>query len=478
MRIFSLFIGSFVLAACAVGPDYTRPDLSPPTSFRMAGAEAEGESFANLPWWELLQDQALHDLIQTALRENKDLKRAVASVEEFQARLFVARMDFAPKADITGNAPIMGRKAEFLFPGFPNPFNYYLQGNLAWELDIWGRIRRSNEAARGDLLAREEARRAVVLQLVSGVAEAYFDLLQFDRQLEIGKRTLQTWQESVRIAQARLREGVIAKLDLDQFMSERASAVARVAELERQMVQKENQLSVLVGHSSGQIPRGRSLTEQVLPPAIPVGLPSELLQRRPDLVQAEQELAAVTARIGAAKADRFPKLTITGILGVASPQFSRLIANETAFGVAGPSLAGPLLNAQALGFQQDAVEAQARQALAQYEQSILIAFREVENALVAVRTAREQRDAQAEQVESLQSAFRQATLRYKSGLANYLDVLIAQRNLFEAELSLQSTHRLHLVSVVQLYKALGGGWSPKDSAQQMPAAKVVEAQKG
>jgi multidrug efflux system outer membrane protein len=478
MRILSLFIVSFFLAACAVGPDYTRPDLSSPASFRMAGVEADGESFANLPWWELLQDQALHDLIQTALRENKDLKRAVASVEEFQARLFVARMDFAPKADITGNAPIMGRKAQFLFPGFPNAFNYYLQGNLAWELDIWGRIRRSNEAARGDLLAREEARRAVVLQLVSGVAEAYFDLLQFDRQLEIGRRTLQTWQESVRIAQARLREGVIAKLDLDQFMSERANAVARVAELERQMVQKENQLSVLVGRSSGQIPRGRSLTEQVLPPAVPVGLPSELLQRRPDLVQAEQELAAVTARIGAAKADRFPKLTITGILGVASPQFSRLIANETAFGVAGPSQAGPLLNAQALGFQQDAVEAQARQALAQYEQSILVAFREVENALVAVRTAREQRDAQAEQVESLQSAFRQATLRYKSGLANYLDVLIAQRNLFEAELSLTSTHRLHLVSVVQLYKALGGGWSPKDSAQQMPAAKVVEARKG
>ncbi len=477
MHILSLFIGSFLLAACAVGPDYTRPDLSPPASFRMADAAAEGESIANLTWWELLQDPALHTLIQTSLRENKDLKRAVASVEEFQARLFVARMDFAPKADIVGNAPIMGRKAQFLFPGFPNSFNYYLQGNLAWELDIWGRIRRSNEAARGDLLAREEARRAVVLQLVSGVAEAYFDLLQFDRQLEIARRTLQSWQESVRIAQARLREGVIAKLDLDQFTSERANAVARVAELERQMVQKENQLTVLLGRNPGPIVRGRSLTEQVFPPAIPAGLPSELLQRRPDLVQAEQDLAAVTARIGAAKADRFPKLTITGILGVASPQFSRLIANETAFGVAGPSLAGPLLNAQALGFQQEAVEAQARQALAQYEQSILVAFREVENALVAVRTAREQRNAQAEQVESLQSALRQATLRYKSGLANYLDVLIAQRNLFEAELSLTSTHRLHLVSVVQLYKALGGGWSPKDSDQQMPAAKVADASK-
>lgn len=478
MRTVSLFISSFLLAACAVGPDYSRPDLSPPESFRSASTPAETESFANLPWWDLLQDPALHTLIQTALQENKDLKRAVASVEEFQARLLVARMDFAPKADITGSAPLMGRKAQFLFPGFPNAFNYYLQGNLAWELDLWGRIRRSNEAARGDLLAREEARRAVVLQLVSGVAESYFDLLQFDRQLEIARRTLQSWQESVRIAQVRLREGVIAKLDLDQFTSERANALARVAELERQMAQKENQLAALLGQGPGPIARGRSLTEQVLPPAIPAGLPSELLQRRPDIVQAEQELAAVTARIGAAKADRFPKLTITGILGVASPQFSRLIANETAFGVAGPSIAGPLLNAQALGFQQKAAEAQARQALAQYEQSVLVAFREVDNAPIAVRTAQEQRNAQAEQVESLQSAFRQASLRYKSGLANYLDVLIAQRNLFEAELSLMSTHRLHLVSVVQLYKALGGGWSPNDSDQQMPATKVAEARKG
>ena len=217
-------------------------------------SKEEAESFANLTWWELLQDQTLQDLIRTALQGNKDLKRAVASVEEFQARLFVARMDFAPKADLTGNAPAMGRKAEFLFPGFPNPFNYYLQGNLAWELDIWGRIRRSNEAARGDLLAREEARRTVVLQLVSGIAEAYFDLLQFDRQLEIARRTHQSWQESVRIAQARLREGVIAKLDLDQFMSERANAAARVAELERQMVQKENQLSALSGVIPGKSP--------------------------------------------------------------------------------------------------------------------------------------------------------------------------------------------------------------------------------
>lgn len=472
MRAISPFIASFLFVACAVGPDYTRPDLPTPERFRMAESTQETESFANLPWWDLLHDPALEQLIRTALKNNKDLKRAVDSVEEFQARLFIARMDFAPTGSGAVNAPIFGRKTRFLVPGFPNAFNYYLQGNLAWELDIWGRIRRSNEAARGELLAREEARRAVVLQLVGGVAEAYFDLLQFDRQLEIARHTFESWQESVRIAQARLKEGVIAKLDFDQFRSERANAAARVAELERQMVQKENQLSVLLGTNPGRILRGHSLTEQVLPPAVPAGLPSELLQRRPDLVQAEQSLAASTARIGMAKADRFPKLSITGLLGVASPHLSRLVANETAFGVVGPSIAAPLLNAQILGFQQRAAEAQARQALDQYEQSLLIAFREVEDALVAVRTSKEQRDAQAEQVESLRSALQLATLRYQSGLANYLDVLIAQRNLFDAELSLTSTHRLHLVSVVQLYKALGGGWSPKDTAQQTPGEGV------
>lgn len=458
----SLVVGllAIVLSSCAVGPDYERPKTTTPEGFRMADSEGAATSIANLPWWELLKDEELQKLIRIALEENKDLQRAVASVEEFQARLFIARTDFAPQMSATANAPSFGRKSIFLFPGFPNPFNYYLQGNLSWELDIWGRIRRSNEAARGDLLAREEGRRAVILQLVGGVAEAYFDLLQFDMQLDIARRTLKSWEESVRIAQARLRQGVISKLDADQFEAERANAAARAAEFERQMVQKENQLSVLLGRMPHQIPRGRSLTEQVLPPAVPPGLPSDLLQRRPDIVQAEQNLAAATARIGIAKADRFPKLSITGILGVASPQLSRLVADETAFGVAGPSLTGPLLNAQILGFQQEANEAQARQAIAQYEQSILVAFREVEDALVGVRTAREQREAQVQQVEALRSALRLANIRYKGGLANYLDVLIAQRNLFEAELALTGTHRLHLVSVVQLYKALGGGWTP------------------
>ena len=472
MRYLAVILLLFLPVACAVGPDYKQPAVPTPDAFRMADGETELTTIANLPWWELLRDEELQKLINIALKENKDLRRAVGSIEEFGARLLVSRTDFIPQLSAQANAPAFGRMTLFLFPGFPNPFNYYIQGNLNWELDIWGRIRRSYEAANADLFSQEANRRAVILQLVSGVAQAYFELLQFDMQLDIAKRTLTSWEESVKIAQARLRQGVISKLDADQFEAERANAAARAAELERQMVQKENEISVLLGRNPMPIQRGRSLTEQVLPPQVPPGLPSELLQRRPDIVQAEQDLHAATARIGAAKADRFPKLSLTGLLGIAHPRLSELIKADSredgVFGVAGAGLAGPVLNAQILGFQQRAVEAQTRQTLARYEQTVLTAFREVEDALVAVRTARDQRDAQVQQVGALRSALRLANLRYKGGLANYLDVLIAQRNLFDAELALTGTHRLHLVSIVQLYKALGGGWAPEGTDPGQP----------
>ncbi len=450
-----------LLASCAMGPDYTRPGVSTPESFRMAGKE--GESIANMPWWELLRDDELHTLIRIALEENKNLMAAVASVEEFQARLFIARTDFAPQVSMDANAPAFGRLKGARIQGFPTPFSYSGQGHLSWELDFWGRVRRENEAARADLLAQEENRRAVILQLVAGVAQAYFDLRQLDMQLDIARRTFQSWEESVKIAEARLRQGMIPKLDLDQFEAERANAAARTADLERQMVQKENELSVLLGRNPVKIPRGHALTEQVMPPEVPAGLPSQLLQRRPDILQAEQQLASATARVGVAKAQRFPTITLTSLLGVASPQLSNLGSSD--YAVAGLGLTGPILNAQTLGFQQQAAEAQAKQALAQYQQTILVAFKEVEDALVAVRTAREQSQAQEAQVVALRSALHLADLRYKGGISNYLDVLTARRSLFDAELALTATRRLHLVSVVQLYKALGGGWSSGTSAQ-------------
>jgi outer membrane protein, multidrug efflux system len=467
MILRSLLLGLIcLLVSCKMGPDYARPDIPVSDSFRMAEEQKDLQSLANVPWWELYRDVELQRLIRIALEENKDLKRAVATVDEFAARVLIAKTDFVPQMNATVNVPAFGNTKNVGFPGFPNIFNYYIQGNLAWELDFWGRIRRSNEAALGDLFAREENRRAIILQIVGSVAQAYFELRQFDLQLEIAKRTFQAWDESLRLAKARFREGYINKLDVDQFEAERENSAARIAELKRQIVQKENEISVLLGRNPTRISRGRALTEQVMPPLVPAGLPSELLQRRPDVVQAEQQLAAATARIGQAKADRFPKLSITGILGVSSPQLSKLVNNETFFGVVGPTVAAPLFNAQILGFQQEATEAQAQQAVAQYEQTVLVAFREVEDALVAVTTALEQVAAQEKQVRALQSALHLANLRYTGGIANYLDVLIAQRNLFDAELSLASTRRLHLVSVVQLYKALGGGWLPTPATEK------------
>jgi len=456
---------TLLLLSCSMGPDYTRPKLEGEDRFRMAEGQAEMPSLANVAWWELLRDEQLQQLIRLALAENKDLQRAVAAVDEFRARALIARSDFMP--GITGAMSLpAGRKANFLFPGFASPFNYYLLGNLAWEIDFWGRVRRSNEAARADLLSKEENRRALTVQLVSTVAEVYFNLLQSDSQLDIAKRTLQSWEESTRIAQARLKQGLSSKLDVDQFESERAHAAARIAELDRQMVQAENHLSVLMGRKPFAVSRGDLLGDQLVPPDVPPGLPSELLQRRPDILAAEQQLAAATARIGMAKAERFPKITLTGLLGVAHPELSLLFSDVSSFGVASAGIAGPVLNSQVLGFQQEAAEAQSRQALASYEQSVLTAFREVEDALVAVHTTKTQSEAQQQQVAALQSALRLAELRYKGGLANYLEVLVSRRNLFEAELGMTATRRLHLVSVVQLYKALGGGWSPESAPSE------------
>ncbi|WP_025040292.1 efflux transporter outer membrane subunit [Nitrosospira briensis] len=449
---------TLVVTSCAMGPDYVRPHIDTADAFRMA--ENEGHSIANLPWWELLHDDVLQQLIRQALAENKDLKQAVASVEELEARSAISRFDLLPKLDYNINAPAFGTLGGFLFPGFPTPYSYFAQNNLAWEIDIWGRLRRANEATRADLMSREENRRAVVLTLVSSVAQSYFDLLQFDMQLDIAQNALRSWEESVALSRAQLRGGLISRLDLDQFEAERANAATRVAEIQRQMVQKENELSVLLGKNPVPIGRGISLTEQLLPPAVPAGLPSELLQRRPDILQAEQTLAAATARIGMAKAARFPRITITGFLGVASPALSKLLVAGSEFGAAGIGLAGPLLNPQSLGFEQRAAEAVARQVLAKYEQTILVAFKEVEDALVAVRTFNDQRTAQQEQVEALRSALRVADLRYKGGITSYVDVLLAKRNLFDAEFGLSATRRMHLVSVIQLYKALGGGWLP------------------
>jgi len=455
-----LLLPTLLITACAMGPDYRRPSIDTNEQFLMA--QEEGVSIANLPWWEFLQDETLQKLIDQALLDNRDLRQATANIEEFQARLKVARMDFLPNMDVNANAPLFGTLGGLSRPGFPTSFNYFGQTTLNWELDVWGKIRRANEAARADLLARAENRRAIILMLISTVAQSYFDLLQFDTQRNIALRALSSWQESVAISRAQLEGGVISRLDLDQFEAERANAAARLAGFERLIVHKENELNVLIGKNPAPILRVHSLNKQQMPLEIPAGLPSELLQRRPDVLQAEQTMVAATARIGMTKAMRFPSFSITGFLGVASPALSNLLLSDSDFGVGGVGLAGPLFNARSLGFEQQAAEAQVKQALANYEQTILVAFKEVEDTLIAIRTANDQREARQAQVEALRSALHVANLRYRGGLTSYVDVLLAKRNLFEAEFSLTETHRLHLVSIVQLYRALGGGWNIDD----------------
>jgi multidrug efflux system outer membrane protein len=448
---------------------------------------ATSESIANLPWWELLKDPELQRLIRTALDENQDVRTAAASIEEFQAQLVISKFDLAPSLGYGGQAfiynvnrnaagiPTGGGGGVFI-PGqgqsgltLSNESGY---AGLKWEVDIWGRIRRSIEASRAQLLARQEAQRAIVLGLVGAVAESYLDLRQLDLQIEITKRTLKAWDETVRISRIKLDQGAISKLDLDRFEAERANAAAALADLERQAVQKENQISLLLGRKPAQIPRGIALTEQLMPPEIPAGLPSDLLRRRPDILQAEQDLVAATANVGVAQASRFPQLSLTGALGIVNPQLNSFAPGVGFSQYAGASVAGPLLNATSLGYQVKVAEARTKQASLQYEKTIVTAFKEVEDALIATQKTREQRAAQELQVAALRSAFELADLRYRGGRASYLDVLTAQRSLFDAELALTRTRRTQLVSVVQLYKALGGGWAPNgaDDKRQMSAA--------
>ena len=462
-----------MLPGCLMGPDYKRPETPQAESWRVAPSTSE--SMANLPWWELLKDEALQQLIRTALLENLDLQIASAAIDEYQAQLTIAKFDMIPSFSYGGTAFGFRNTNTSVLPvgggGVPTTskngttLNYEnVNVGLKWELDLWGRIRRSIEVARAQLLSKVENQRVVILSLVSGVAESYFDLRGLDLQVDIARRTLKAWDESVRISKLRYQQGDVPKLDLDRFVAERAGAAAQLADLERQVVQRENQLSVLLGHRPAAVPRGRLLTEQPLPPAVPAGLPSELLQRRPDIMKAEQDLMAASATIGVAQAYRFPQLALTGEIGGSSFTQDSNSTKPFAIFKGTASLTGPIFNASALGYQVKAAEAQGNQAIAQYQKAILQAFQEVEDSLIAVQKTREQREALEQQVEALQSALHLADLRYQGGRASYLDVLTAQRDLFNSELSLARTRRNQLVSVVQLYKALGGGWQTEVKA--------------
>lgn len=477
-RVLALLAGGLA-AACAVGPSYHRPDLGVPEAWRPPSATADSlrpfydslqssgestlvrpsvslDSVANLDWFELLRDPELRKLVETALQQNRDVRVALASIEEFRAQYGATRGALFPRLDLNGQG---GTQKVVIGSLGASKFDVLAAAaSLQWEVDFWGRLRRATEAARSDLLAREESRRAVILSLVSDVATAYLELRELDLDLEISKRTLESNEETLRLARRRFDQGLISELDVRQFESEVASPAARVADFERQIAQKENQISVLVGRYPGPITRGAGLTETLAPLSVPAGLPASLIDRRPDVRQAEEELHAAMARIGVAQGALLPAFTLTGEYGSQSEDFSNLFKSSSEIYQLFGGVSIPIFTGGRVGKQVDVARARAEQARYSYEQTVLVALQEVNDALVGVRATRAVTAAQERQAEALRSAYRLADRRYQNGISSYLEVLDAQRNLFAAELALAQAQRQQLAAAVQLYKALGGGW--------------------
>ena len=458
---------ALLAGGCALGPNYKRPAVPVSPTWREIPV-AEAQSLANTAWWALFDDPELQELVRIALIENKDLKIAVERIEEARARYGFTKADLWPKLDANATAGGLrfnsgsllhtpegdqGAASEATETGI-----YDVSANVSWELDFFGRIRRATEAQRALLLGTQEARRSAVISLVADVARAYFELRDFDRRLEIARSTIQSRREYVQFAKDRFEGGITPELDYRQAEAELARVLTVVFDLERLIALKENELSVLLGRNPGPMLRGRALHEQKLPAAVPAGLPSELLDRRPDIREAEQVLAASTANIGEAKALLFPRIALTGSFGTTSTDFDTLFEGpSTSWNIIG-NLLQPIFNAGKNRRRVEITESRQRQTLYAYERTILQAFRETEDALVTYNKTGEQQQAQATRVAAERKVLELAELRYRGGVAAYLEVLDAQRSLFDAELEEAQTLGSHFVSLVRLYKALGGGW--------------------
>ena len=460
MRIRLAFVlAGILLTGCMVGPNYQRPDVQTPTSYRFEVADPADT--ANTAWWEQFQDPVLNELILTALKENKDVRIAAARIDEFAGRLGTTRSALFPQFGYQGAAArdqFSETTGTPLSPSTENPQTSYLAiATASWEIDIWGRVRRLSESARADLLASVEGRRAVILTLVSAVATAYIVLRDLDNQLAIAKSTAKSYEETVQLFEMRFKGGVVSEVELAQVRSQYEQAAARIPQFEKFIAQQENALSVLLGRNPGSIPRGRPLDKLAMP-AVPAGLPSQLLEQRPDILEAEQRLIAENALIGAARALYYPSISLTGFLGGASAELSDLFDSSSKTWNFTGSILGPIFTGGAIKGQVLQAEARQQQALIAYEQAIQNAFREVDDALVDHRKSREQLAAQDRQVEALREYARLAWLRFNNGYTSYLEVLDARRSLFDAELDRALTQGVVFQALVDIYKAMGGGW--------------------
>jgi multidrug efflux system outer membrane protein len=461
-----LLLASSLAAGCAIGPSYKRPAVTVPAQTRGQAGTAEAASLADQPWWEVFGDDSLKALIDEALRNNYDVRAAAWRVEEFRARAGIARSELFPQIGYQGQWS-RSRQSEFVQPG-SSPVNLYdVNLGLSWEIDLWSRIRRLSEAALAQYLSTREAQRGVLLSVVSEVAQAYFELRELDAQLEIARRTTEAFEGTYKLFNRRLTGGVASQLEVSRAEAALGAAAASIPNLERQIVAQENLVCFLVGRNPGPIPRGESLTEQALPPEVPAGLPSELLERRPDLRQAEQQLVSANANVGAAMASFFPTISLTGSLGGVSPEVSDLFHAGKTWSVAA-GLTGPLFKGLRLKNQYDVNVAQWEQAKIQYESAVTNAFGEVSTALVAHQKLAVVEKQQARSVAAYQEAVRISSIRYVAGLSSYVEVLDSQQQLFPAENALAQARFSRLSNFVQLYKALGGGWNTGDPSWVRP----------
>lgn len=441
-----LIIVIMLLASCTMGPDYTRPPVSEPKQYRED--LPTGQSVADIAWWNLFNDPVLVELIETTIENNRNLRAAIARIAEARASLGIVRSGLYPRLDYSVAASYDGTFEE----GQDAIDSAAAFLNASWQLDLWGRIRRSSEAALQELLATEEAYRGLTITLVAELANAYLALRDLDNRLSISEQTLRTWQERLDVVQTRYDAGMVSEVDLNQAQIQVYEAEVTVQTFTRLRAQTENAISVLLGRPPEPIERGLALHKQVFPPEIPAGLPSKLLERRPDIIEAERKLHAQTARIGVAEALKFPQFNLTADLGA---QFDE---NTTGIFGLGAQLFGPIFNAGENHRRVDVEVARAEQLLNIYEQTILNAYREVNDAIVAHRTYEAEFESRRRQMEAAQNAAELSWVRYEGGMTSYLEVLDLQRSLFSSQLKASETLQLQLTSVVRVYQALGGGW--------------------
>lgn len=467
LQAIAILVAVDFLSSCTVGPNYHRPAVQTPEAFHAPAPlpNLQDASFADLKWWEVFRDDELQSLIRKALEQNYDLRDAVTRVEMAQANLGITRSDQFPQASASGdiNFTRLSRNGAFPLPPdlVPSQNRNWGQAQLnllSFEVDLWGRFRRATEAARASLLSAEENRKVVIATLVSDVAAQYFTLRELDAQLEISKQTLATRQEALRLTTSRRNYGIATDLDLNQAEQLVDTADVTISTFEQQIEQTENQITLLLGENPAGIAHKRSFDENALPPEVPTGLPSALLERRPDIRAAEQNLIAANANIGVAKAAYFPQLSLSGLIGGQSTQLSSLFSGPNSAWSFVPHLSQPIFTAGRLRSNVKMAEAQRDSAVVQYQKAIQTAFTEVSNALIAHQRVREAREKQESLVAVLEARKRLAYVRYEGGVDTQLNALDADRDLLQARLDLRQIKLNELLSIVQLYKALGGGW--------------------